>query len=59
MINKFSYLFYIGLLITASNASPVIEERDVQTVHFVFHGGPASYEMTFPADGISRPTSKS
>ncbi|KAF4970247.1 hypothetical protein FZEAL_10082 [Fusarium zealandicum] len=34
----------------------LIERDDVQTVHLTFHGGPASYEMTFPADGEPRKT---
>ncbi|KFY29445.1 hypothetical protein V493_02362 [Pseudogymnoascus sp. VKM F-4281 (FW-2241)] len=29
---------------------------DVQTVHLKFHGGPASFEMAFPADGTMHPT---
>ncbi|KAH7237423.1 hypothetical protein FSOLCH5_004771 [Fusarium solani] len=33
-----------------------VERDDVQTVHLTFHGGPASYEMTFPADGKTRQT---
>lgn len=28
-----------------------------QTVHLTFNGGPASYELTFPADGTFYPTS--
>jgi hypothetical protein len=31
---------------------------DVQTVHLTFHGGPAEYSLTFPADGEIYPTSK-
>ncbi|KAK0610162.1 hypothetical protein B0T17DRAFT_546031 [Bombardia bombarda] len=37
-------------LITGSTAAP-LEERDVQTVHLTFHGGPAEYSLAFPADG--------
>ncbi|OBT43132.1 hypothetical protein VE00_07701 [Pseudogymnoascus sp. WSF 3629] len=41
-------------------ALPAAEQRDkrdtVQTVHLTFHGGPASYEMAFPADGTIHPT---
>jgi hypothetical protein len=45
----------IGLMATTS-AVP-LEERDVQTVHLTFHGGPAQYDMAFPADGNIYPTS--
>lgn len=39
-------------------ALPAAEQRDtVQTVHLTFYGGPASYEMAFPADGTEYPTS--
>ncbi|KAI8627093.1 hypothetical protein F5Y19DRAFT_188558 [Xylariaceae sp. FL1651] len=27
-----------------------------QMVHLVFHGGPASYDLTIPADGLPHPT---
>lgn len=41
-------------------ALPAAEERDkrdtVQTVHLTFHGGPASFDMAFPADGTVHPT---
>lgn len=46
----------LGLL--AGAAATPIEQRDVQTVHLIFHGGPAQYEMAFPADGNLYPTSK-
>ncbi|KAL2167126.1 hypothetical protein VTG60DRAFT_1680 [Thermothelomyces hinnuleus] len=40
-----------GLLAMAS-AMPVVEERDeVQTVHLIFHAGPAEYSLAIPADG--------
>lgn len=36
-----------------------LEDRDApQTVHLTFYGGPASYEMTIPADGQVYPTSE-
>lgn len=39
-------------------ASEKLDERDtVQTVHLTFHGGPASFDMAFPADGTVYPTS--
>ena len=41
-------------------AVPAAEQRDkrdtVQTVHLTFHGGPASFDMAFPADGTVYPT---
>ncbi|KAL5344661.1 hypothetical protein ACLOAV_010353 [Pseudogymnoascus australis] len=38
-------------------AAEQLDERDhVQTVHLTFHGGPASYDMAFPADGTVYPT---
>ncbi|KAK0735923.1 hypothetical protein B0T18DRAFT_423339, partial [Schizothecium vesticola] len=30
--------------------------RPPQTVHLTFHGGPASYSLSFPADGVIRQT---
>ena len=40
-------------------ALPTREQRDdPQIVRLTFHGGPASYSMEFPADGIFRNTSK-
>jgi hypothetical protein len=45
----------LGLLASAS-AIP-LEERDVQTVHLTFHGGPAEYSLAIPADGVVYPTS--
>lgn len=39
-------------------ARPGLERRDdVQTVHLTFHGGPASYDMEFLADGEIHETS--
>lgn len=41
-------------------ALPALEQRDgPQTVRLTFYGGPASYSMEFPADGVVRETSKS
>lgn len=45
-MKAFATLALLGL----AAASP-LQERDVQTVHLTFHGGPASYSMAFPADG--------
>ena len=46
-------LFGLGL----ASASPIEERADPpQTVHLTFHGGPASYSMAFPADGVVRQT---
>lgn len=40
-------------------AAPAVETRDdVQTVHLVFHGGPASYNLTIPANGEVFETSR-
>lgn len=40
-------------------ALPALEQRDEpQTVRLTFHGGPASYSMEFPADGVVRETGK-
>lgn len=50
----------VGLLASVSAtpvSSPTIHERDVQTVHLTFHGGPAQYTLTLPADGTVHPTS--
>ncbi|KAG7284806.1 hypothetical protein NEMBOFW57_009421 [Staphylotrichum longicolle] len=44
----------LGLLASAS-AIP-LEERDAQTVHLTFHGGPAEYSLAIPADGVVYPT---
>ncbi|KAK4238784.1 hypothetical protein C8A03DRAFT_43523 [Achaetomium macrosporum] len=44
----------LGLM--ASVSAIPLEERDVQTVHLTFHGGPAQYDMVFPADGTVYPT---
>lgn len=36
-----------------------LAERDVQSVSLIFQGGPASYNMTIPADGKEYFTSRS
>ena len=47
-MKAFAALSVLGLV--AATPAP-LQERDVQTVHLTFHGGPASYSMAFPADG--------
>lgn len=46
-----------GLLATTS-AVPLDDRAAVQTVDLIFHGGPAQYNLTLPADGKVYPTSK-
>lgn len=46
----------VAVILGSALAHPTIEERDFQTVHLIFHAGPASYEMAFPADGLAHPT---
>ncbi|KAK3899031.1 hypothetical protein C8A05DRAFT_18473 [Staphylotrichum tortipilum] len=41
----------LSLLATGGVTAMPLEERDVQTVHLTFHGGPAEYSMAIPADG--------
>ncbi|KAF6832743.1 hypothetical protein CPLU01_05977 [Colletotrichum plurivorum] len=38
-------------LVIPSLAHPLEERDSFQTVHLTFRGGPASYELTIPADG--------
>ncbi|KAK1760055.1 hypothetical protein QBC47DRAFT_366306 [Echria macrotheca] len=45
----------LALALGLASATP-IQERDVQTVHLTFHGGPASYSLAIPADGKVYPT---
>lgn len=41
-------------------AAPTVDARDdVQTVHLTFHGGPASYNLSIPANGEVFETSMS
>ncbi|CAI4211037.1 unnamed protein product [Parascedosporium putredinis] len=52
----FSATTLLALAATAF-AHPTVDTRDAaQTVHLTFHGGPAEYSMTFPADGVVRKT---
>lgn len=55
----FKAISVVALALGLAVASPILEERDVQTVHLTFHGGPAQYSMAFPADGQIYPTSTS
>ncbi|KAF4993269.1 hypothetical protein FDECE_13475 [Fusarium decemcellulare] len=54
---KFTLSILSVALFGGASALPNLNERaGVQTVHLTFHGGPASYKMTFPADGKTRKT---
>lgn len=54
---KSTLAFLTISMLTGALARPGVEFRDaVQTVHLTFHGGPASYTMSFPADGKTRAT---
>ncbi|KAK7428108.1 hypothetical protein QQZ08_005347 [Neonectria magnoliae] len=54
---KFTLPFLSISMLTGALARPGVESRDAaQTVHLTFHGGPASYKMSFPADGKTRAT---
>ncbi|KAJ3531261.1 hypothetical protein NM208_g8952 [Fusarium decemcellulare] len=54
---KFTLSILSVALFGGASALPNLNERaSVQTVHLTFHGGPASYKMTFPADGKTRKT---
>lgn len=52
-------IFAFTLLLGAAFARPSREEvrDDVQTAHFTFHGGPASYDLAVKADGVEVQTS--
>ena len=50
-IMKFTNAILIGLGLVASSTAHPVEERDVQVAHLTFHGGPASYDLSVPADG--------
>ncbi|KAI1342946.1 hypothetical protein F5Y15DRAFT_272353 [Xylariaceae sp. FL0016] len=52
----FSSSILLGLGLVASSLAHPLEDRDVQTAHLVFHGGPASYSLSVPADGTVVPT---
>ncbi|CAM1501566.1 Fc.00g035500.m01.CDS01 [Cosmosporella sp. VM-42] len=50
-MKSFTSVVVIGRCATAL-ARPDLQARyDAQTVHLTFHGGPAFYDMEFPADG--------
>ncbi|KFY83943.1 hypothetical protein V498_07873 [Pseudogymnoascus sp. VKM F-4517 (FW-2822)] len=47
----------MSVTVLALPTTEQLDERDhVQTVRLTFHGGPASYDMAFPADGAVYPT---
>ncbi|RYP55130.1 hypothetical protein DL768_000249 [Monosporascus sp. mg162] len=46
----------LGLSLATASLSKPLEDRQVQTVHLTFHGGPASYELAVPTDGTVIPT---
>ncbi|KAM5347170.1 hypothetical protein ACJ41O_010175 [Fusarium nematophilum] len=46
----------IAIFASALARPGLVERDDVQTLHLTFHGGPASYELSFPADGRRRNT---
>ncbi|KAI2629959.1 hypothetical protein GGR54DRAFT_287249 [Hypoxylon sp. NC1633] len=48
---QFTSTVLLGLGLVASSLAHPLEDRDVQVAHLTFHGGPASYELTVPADG--------
>ena len=55
---KFSISALLGLGLAASAvASPLEDRQNVQVAHLTFHGGPASYSLSVPADGREVPTS--
>jgi len=47
---------FVSFVAALPPTSPLLKARDAQIVHLVFHGGPASYNMTIPADGQVYPT---
>ncbi|TDZ40686.1 hypothetical protein CTRI78_v010195 [Colletotrichum trifolii] len=53
---KFLTSVVATLALSLPSLTQPLEERDVQTVHLTFHGGPASYQLTVPADGRIYPT---
>ncbi|KAI0133886.1 hypothetical protein BJ170DRAFT_678812 [Xylariales sp. AK1849] len=57
---KFARGSILGFSFLAGSFAQPLEPRDgFQAVHLTFHGGPASYELTIPADGQVYPTSNS
>ncbi|KAJ4289911.1 hypothetical protein N0V88_006706 [Collariella sp. IMI 366227] len=53
---KYFTLLVSALGLLASTSAVPLEERAAQTVNLIFHGGPAQYTMTFPADGTVHAT---
>lgn len=53
-----SGLFAATSIALVATANPLDARDDVQTVHLTFHGGPASYDMTIPANGKKFKTSE-
>lgn len=49
----------LALAVGLASAAAVEPRAPPQIVHLTFHGGPAEYSMTFPADGQKRNTSQS
>ncbi|KAF8856098.1 hypothetical protein BDZ45DRAFT_692085 [Acephala macrosclerotiorum] len=49
---------FLGLGLANPLGAPITPKRDFayETLTFTFHGGPASYELTFPADGSTYST---
>ena len=54
---KFSINALLGLAVASAVASPLEDRQNVQVAHLTFHGGPASYSLSVPADGREVPTS--
>jgi hypothetical protein len=59
-----SFIAAVGLVATSlAHPTNTIDRRDegdrVTVANLTFHGGPASYSMSVPADGQIYPTSKS
>ncbi|KAI0199757.1 hypothetical protein F4808DRAFT_471229 [Astrocystis sublimbata] len=48
---QFSTALTLGLSLIAGTQALPSEERGIKSVHFTFHGGPASYELYVPTDG--------
>ncbi|KAL2157284.1 hypothetical protein VTH06DRAFT_6222 [Thermothelomyces fergusii] len=51
-MKSLSVLVMAFCLLVMALAVPLVDERDgVQTVHLIFHAGPAEYSLAIPADG--------
>ncbi|KAL2262983.1 hypothetical protein VTK26DRAFT_8712 [Humicola hyalothermophila] len=51
-MKPFTILASVLGLVASTSAMPLeARDDDVQTVNLIFHGGPAQYEMSIPADG--------